>query len=80
VDALGRAAATGIEMNLSFAGFPGATIDIMRISLTDRLPAIITYKLPMFGSIDLNTIQNLGRKLTAIARFFPDSNQNFQIA
>jgi hypothetical protein len=67
-------------MNLSFAGFPGATIDIMRIDPIDRLPAIITYKLPTIRSIDPNTIQNFGGQLTAIARFFPDSNQNFQIA
>jgi hypothetical protein len=67
-------------VNLSFAGFPGATIDIMRIGLTNYLPAIIAYKLPPFGSIDPNPIQNLGGQLTAIARFFPDSHQNFQIA
>jgi hypothetical protein len=64
-------------MNLSFAGFPGATIDIMRIGLTDRLPAITTYKLPPIGSIGSNTIQNFGGQLTAITKFFPDSHQNF---
>jgi hypothetical protein len=44
------------------------------------LPAIITDKLPTIGSIEANTIQNFGGELTAIARFCPDSNQNFQIA
>jgi hypothetical protein len=67
-------------VNLFFAGFPGTTIDIMMIGLTNDLPAIIAYKLPTIGSIDPNPIQNLGGKLTAIARFFPDSHQNFQIA
>jgi hypothetical protein len=73
----GRSAA---RVNLSLVGFPGATIDIMRIVLTNHLPAVVTYKLPTIGSIDPNTIQNFGGQLTAIARFFPDSNQNFQIA